>query len=396
MWITDTRINIWKLPVLIAVFFGLCLRLALLIVTPIGSESCAGKLSSYNDENAHAQYVKFIIENHRLPNQVESIQEQNALSRGFYEYYQPPLFYMITAGIGWVLGCTSSNSITMISRGLALLCSLMMLWLLNRITGVLQLDSLQRAAVVIFWALNGVLVRFTITGSNDALFWVLSGGMLLASLEYSQPDTPFRFLVLFSCIAIVALYTKLSALLLLPLPLIALRHQQARRNLRFVVLAYAVVFAGTIPLWLRNINAFGSFMPLEAGFGAAAFRIPDWVDLSFTIRSLIFPWHELWYGVAGLVLMVPLLCIMTWSLISRINLRMCVRAPVMPIAALLVLASFIWLNMRYDQAEARYLFAAWPALAVGVSRPFNRPALLWLLVLAYMLPYLLMVLSFAY
>jgi hypothetical protein len=392
MNIVEAQRSVWLPPAIAAVMIGLCIRVVLLFVTPVESDQCAGHLSSYNDEIAHINYVKYILENHRLPGQIESIQAPSALSRGFYENYQPPLYYTLVAGIGNILGCSSVYGLAILGRTVALLTSLACLWIIHCIADVLHLSAFQRAAVFIFWALNGVLVRFTTTVGNDALFWTLCGGLLLAALKLNHSDRFKRNILLFAALCIMALYTKLSALLLLPLPFIALRHQRSFRVLMSLAAVYVVIFFATLPIWLRNVHTFGSIIPLESGFGAAVLRFPNLFDAAYVVRSLIFPWHELWYGIVGLILMTPILCAMLWSLVSRDNRRLFVRTPVICAAALIVLLAYVWLNLRYDQAEARYLFAAWPVLAVGFSRFPLYPAVLWILIIVYLLPYTLMLL----
>jgi hypothetical protein len=269
----------------------------------------------------------------------------------------------------------------------------MLLWILLRIATELSLEPARVAATVIFWALNGVMVRFGSTAGNDALFWVCAGGMLLAAWRMARPDSGARDFIMFAAFAVAALYTKLSALILLPLPFLALGHHRRGRWFRqcVVMMLLILVAAGTV--WWRNVHSFGSLLPLDAGFGAAHWRVPDLFSVGYAIRSFFFPWHELWRGAVGLTLMAPLMLMAGAAVVSRTQWHALRRAPALPAALILVFIAYLGLNLRYDQAEARYLFAAWPALAVLLSLPPRTQAARWVLVAASLLPYTLMLLT---
>ena len=157
-----------------------------------------------------------------------------------------------------------------------------------------------------------------------------------------------------------------------------------------VMMLLILAAAGTV--WWRNVHSFGSLLPLDAGFGAAHWRVPDLLSVSYAIRSFFFPWHELWRAAVGLTLMAPLMLMACAAVVSRTQWHALWRAPVLIAALILTFIAYLGLNLRYDQAEARYLFAAWPALAVLLSLPLRTQAARWVLVVASLLPYALMLL----
>jgi hypothetical protein len=196
----------------------------------------------------------------------------------------------------------------------------------------------------------------------------------------------------FAAFAIVGLYTKLTTLIFLPLPFLALSHRGPRRWIAQCAAVTLLVLAASIPVWWRNVHSFGSLLPLDAGFGAAQWRLPSLMSAGYALRSFFFPWPELWRGAAGLALMAPLMLVTCGAILSPARWRSLRRAPVLLAALLLAFIAYLGLNLRYDQAEARYLFAAWPALAVLLSVPLRTEIARWLLLLACLLPYALMLL----
>jgi len=123
--------------------------------------------------------------------------------------------------------------------------------------------------------------------------------------------------------------------------------------------------------------------------------VPDLATAVYAFRSFIFPWSEFWNGAVGLLFMLPFAAFALWSLLFRSGWRSLVSQPVLFSALVIVAASFLWLNSRYDQAEGRYLFAAWPALILPLTGKPGGKWNLWLLLLCLLLPYTLMIIPVA-
>jgi len=377
--------------VLTALILGVALRIALAVLTPVGGASEAGRLSSYNDEIAHLNYVRHVLENGRLPERAESIQVAGALERGAFEYYQPPLYYVAVAALCRLARQQDLAAVARTGRLTVVVCSLLMLWMLLRITTEVSLETSRVAAAAVFWALNGVMVRFGSTAGNDALFWICAGGMLLAALRMERADSGVRDHLVFAAFAVAGLYTKLTTLIFLPLPFLAFSHRRPRRWIAQCAALTLFVLAASTPVWWRNVHSFGSLLPLDAGFGDAQWRLPSLTSAGYALRSFFFPWPELWRGAAGLALMAPLMLVTCGVIVSPARWRSLRRTPVLLAALILAFMAYLGLNLRYDQAEARYLLAAWPALAVLLSVPLRTEIARWLLLLACLLPYALMI-----
>lgn len=380
-------------PLWIALIAGLLLRVVFLIWTPFEGESHAGRLSAYNDELAHAKYVYHIVHHRELPSHVESIQESGAIHRGTYEYYQPAMYYVALAGIADAFSCRSLPQIILLGRIGNILLFVGLLWIYIILCRSLRVSNAAIGSGLIFLSLNGVFVRFTSLVTNDVLFWLLIGGVLAVLIRLREyPKSP-RLLVIYSCLAVAALYTKLTALLAIPLLFAVIPRRRVRMVFAWYAGALLLIFLATLPIWFRNLIEFGSWLPLSAGFGDGVWRFPDYSFLRYAGRSLFFPWSEFWQGYLGLpLLLVPAIWFINEILIGR-SWKILISSRILLWCGILTLCAFLWLNLRYDQAEARYVFAAWPAIGLLCTAGIQTTRRQWSLLFMLLLPYLLFFLS---
>jgi hypothetical protein len=366
---------------------GVVLRLLFALSTPIGGTSNAGRLSSYNDEYAHASYVEFVLRHGALPAESEPITNPDAVNRAIYENYQPPLYYLVVAAACSMLNVLDMHSIIIVGRLFSIALFIAMAWLYLCVVAAIALESSAALSGLIFLSLGGVFVRFSSMLNNEALFWVISGFLILMALRIEKRGFQTAACVGFAVAAILGLYTKLSILILLPIPLF-LWNRKDRRDLYRLLGIYAAIVLATLPLWLRNVDNFGGLLPLAAGFGAPVWQIPFLDSWSYVIRSSIFPWSEFWNGMIGAVLMLPF--IVFFFLNSRFALSRLISNTTLTAAIGLSFMGFLWLNLHYSQAEARYLYAAWPAvILLTAGRPLQRLQQ-WLWLAAVLLPYMLL------
>jgi len=376
------------LPACFALIIGFSFRIFFAVSTPIGSESTPGELSSYNDEIAHANYTLYLLDKHTLPSQIEPIDEPGALERGSFENYQPPLYYIIHSVVASLFSDQTFESIVLSGRVLSIFFGVSLLLVFILVARVCQFTPIEIAAGLIFLSLSCVLIRFQAASTNDTLFWLLTGAVYWAVLKLERSELRIQDWLLFTLLASAALYTKLSALLLLPLPLLIIFQKRDFQKLLNWGYSVFLILILTIPIWIRNISEFGGILPLHAGFGRSEWRILAFESILFSYRSLIFPWTEFWQGIIGLMLIsVPLIAVAV--LFYRNKTEQSGRFNIFQFGFLITLVAFIWLNLQYDQAEFRYFFAAWPALAVLVSKSANSVSGLWFLNCAFLIPFLL-------
>ncbi len=347
-----------------AVAVGVALRVYFIFQTPIGGDSARHQLSAYNDEIAHATYVSYIVEHGDLPGQVEHIQESGALQRGHFENYQPPLYYGICALVALATRAVGLEDITQVGRWLSCVAGMIILLLWIEVTATLALPASAASSGVIFLSLSGVMVRFGSMATNESLAWLCVGGIVLSALRIERFGWSSARVVALTIWIVLGLWTKLSILLALPLPLLALNFPQTAQRSKYITGWAILALLLTLPVWFRNVHEFGSLIPLGAGFGNATWRIPDFTTLAFAIRSFVFPWHEFWQGWLGFLFMLPLIMMFGWA-VMRSGVRwIYARSKLLVLLAAIAIAGFVFLNVQHNQPEARYLFIAWPAIAM--------------------------------
>jgi branched-subunit amino acid transport protein AzlD len=378
-----------KFAVLTALLIGLVLRVVFLIETPFNQPEQIGRLSSYNDEAAHVGFTKYILETGSLPRHAAAITKEVHGELPTFENYQSPLYYILHAALCKTFGAKTPQAVAYVGRALSLAIMLLLFLIGMKIVSALgkQISSQSAALFAIFLSLSGVFVKFSTQAGNELLAWLCAGWLTWAFIEHERYASP-RNLAWLSIAFILGLYSKLSILLAFPLIALVLFRCLSNSKSRAIIGAtYLIV--GITPLALYNYFTFGSAIPLAAGFGTAEFRFPDLNSLLYAARSAVFPWSELWQSWKGLLLFTPALILLAgvvWGIMRSLN-RSKWAFPFFTAA----LAGFLWLNFRYNQAEARYLFIAWPAFAVGIENSFVRRATPWLMVALLLIPYTLFV-----
>lgn len=358
-------------------------------MTPFEGRSAAGILSAYNDEHAHIQYVNFLLENKSLPGHVESISADGALERGLFEYYQSPAYYIVSAGTCLALNIRDRGGIARICRLLSLAFSLLLIPMIIALGREFEWNLLQYAAGMVFWALNGVLVRFSVIASNDSMFWLALGGLFLCLFRMSKSNIPNRDFSVCCLLFVAAIYIKLTAVIFLPLLFWVAWRRWSAFAFPISALAYLGIIALTFPIWYRNYAVFQSLLPLSAGFGPPNLHWPGYSEIAFAIRSFYFPWQEFWNGEIGLAILFPLALLNACTLFANLKNVAETSYQVPGIAGGLAIAAFIGLNMYYAQSEARYIFAAWPSLILLLTPRRNTKYVFHLLLVASLLPYTL-------
>lgn len=375
------------MPVLIALICGVALRFFFVFSTPIGGSSVPGKLSSYNDELAHANYVLYLLEHYALPTQIEAIQQDGALQRAVYENYQPPLYYMMTAVLAGVFDSKSLNHIVILGRLLNLLLLVGIVLVYVRLCSYLPIAPLAIGAGLIFISLGGVWVRFGSSLGNDPLFWLFGGIVVLFLLRMNRDKSDRKTIILVVLTIALTLYIKLTGLLLLPLLFAYERKQRLEmREMLIRVFILSAVIVLTLPIWLRNVQYFGGILPLSAGFGVPHWHWPGVDVLTYGVRSFVLPWSEFWKGVVGLLLILPPLVYFIIGIARKSSVEH-IKIPMLLMLLMVVLLGYLWLNCRYDQAEGRYLYAAWPVIALLISSPITNRAKQWIFLVVWSLPY---------
>lgn len=388
-----------------ALVVGAVLRVFLAHAIPTGFEERRRGVSWYNDELAHANYVRHLVETREFPGATGSVRSPGAFARGDFEYYQPPLAYVAMAPLWWVGDRIGSGWLfARLLNGLLGIATIAVAW-----KYVAQAHSPKWAdwtawflATLPSFCYQGTLV------SNDAAFWLLSASFLLVAARMERKASAWLLAPLTACL----LLTKSSALPLLPLPLLAVamssgEDRRARKAIRICLLLAAGCLLA-FPWYLRNLHLYGSWLALESGHGAT---FPVWQTISSAavlkmlalanLASMWFPMDATWaagpvprlfFAVASLAWTAPMAASILTGRIFRSQTASAARGvllsparsvPGVPMRALsagailLSLAAFVPYALRYQQSDARLLFHLFPAYFALWTSKATRCAGLW-------------------
>jgi 4-amino-4-deoxy-L-arabinose transferase-like glycosyltransferase len=176
------------------------------------------------DSFAHYHYISYIAEKGRLPLATEG-----------WQMFQSPLYYLISALQQIILApFFSTEKIQMLLRAIPLVC------------GAVQVELTYRAVRYAFPAKNYLQVMGTLIGGllpmnlylsqvvgNEPLAGVLSSAAIVMTLGLMNSDTSplsMRRVVLLGIVVGLALLTKVTAILLIPVVMLALLHVMVRKE----------------------------------------------------------------------------------------------------------------------------------------------------------------------
>lgn len=354
---------------------ALLLRVVFLIAVPYG-QTVAHRLEGLNDEPAHLNYVRYLAEHRAFPVQAHHSREPGAFARGDFEYYQPPLYYLVCAPIYAAVGGRAG---LYACRLVSFVCGLVSLVALGRILGRLGCSPSCRRLGVVFVALLPTHAYFSSLASNDGLCWLIA--MLLAHqlLVLADQDrgtlgaSRFGFAVRLGLLLAAGMLTKSSIAIFLPVTL--LTYLQVAIRIRRPRLVYAsliplgltVLVAG--PWYWRNLSLYGSLSAFAVGFGPPEAGLLSAAGIAHTIKATIrYFWFPMQH-VPGVVPVVALRSLgaaflMLHAVAALAYLRRPGRADGKALTMLLLLVGALigqlTMGLSWPDAEGRSLM---PALA---------------------------------
>lgn len=353
---------------LLALLCGLLLRTFLACEVPTGFESVHRGLSWYNDEKAHLNYVTHLATKRAFPVQTKSVKDSGAFARGDFEYYQPPLAYLVQAP-AWLAGeAFRPGTGWLAARLLEVFVAFLTLLAARSLAERLAPGTGEAVAWMLAlhpgFAYQGVLV------SNDPLFWLLSVLFLLVVVELPRHGPTW----LLAPLTAALLLTKSSAIVLLPLPFIALTPPLVDdfrpRKLLPATLALALGILAAAPWYFRNLQVYGSIFALEIGHGAPYDLHSTLTNIPVLKMMTLYFLGSLWFPMDQMLSMrlVPRIletfACAAWILpvfVERLRARASAIAPLLWAALVLGLLAFVPYAVRYCQSEARLLFQLLPA-----------------------------------
>jgi 4-amino-4-deoxy-L-arabinose transferase-like glycosyltransferase len=425
---TDSRKDQWARSLLAALAaLHIVLAIAYATVTPYRTP---GYLSMFKtnpwkqvadigapDERAHVNYVLNILHGDGLPVYKIMIPDpahpglsvRNPKLEEMYEDHQAPLFYLLDAGFGKMVGLDAISATdrsqgvrlrylnALFGAGTVLGVYFLALWGLMR-RDVALLASGITALLPMNLALSGAV-------SNDPLlFCICSWALAVCALGINRGWNSKRYLALGALVGL-GLLTKTTALALIPLVILAflLKRPSAKGAVACAVLAVVIV----LPWFVRNQQLYGdpiglrSFQELFAGelstrdfiSGVSGTPANHWFNYVgwFTARSFfgVFGYMDIFLNERGVAYTGPatdfgpaapntiyrLLLALTavaaigfLASLSKPESRADRRTHVLNGAFLaLITALFVRYNISFFQGQARYFYPAIGPIAIGLA-----------------------------
>jgi len=363
--------------ILLAAFL---LRLFLLIVTPFDDKHSNLGISGFNDEMSHIHYVRYLAEHRSLPVQTRSVLDADAFETNEFEYYQPPLYYVLAAPAyaaaerafpGW-----GAYAIRLVSLAFGLLTVVAAGWAGS------AFDKRMGNLCATLFAVFPTAAYYTAIAGNDSLAW-LAGIAWLGALLHAPVESRFPRQVMLGILLGLGMLAKSSLLSLMPLVFLKpglawLRTRDCRRWLPPATVCL-IAFALAVPYYLRNLDLYGSFLALDIGAGAQPnfLESPSWPRIySFLSWTVVTFWDPFnvplgFHDPLFKVLLVSLsgtyavMLVAGWLPFRRFRESDARDNHLLAWAAVgLSCAGYLWYNLRFPQSDARLMFHALGALFI--------------------------------
>jgi hypothetical protein len=368
--VMDKKIVFFKWLVIISV----AIRMSMVFFVPFGQTVKYG-LEGLNDEPAHFNYIKYLGVNKTFPVQTEHVQMKDSFKNNTFEYYQPPLYYMVSASLYGILG---EKGTFYFSRLLSFIAGLITLILFYKIMRLMGTSELAAYGALLFFSLNFTNAYFSSLISNDSFGWLTCSLLIyyMVSLYKTLTENPDRQILnkhirTLGIILAIGMVIKSSIVVFYPVifiyfVMLAVKFKSPKiiNNGIFILLAASVLVS---PWYLRNYILYKSIFALEVGFGPSGNHMPVLSEIYFviirTIQSFWFPMQHLQYSIQTkfFTMMISVICFAHAAVAFYFYKK--IRKPVfLEIVFMLIVAStaaaYISLHIKWCNPEARYLFQA--------------------------------------
>lgn len=353
------------LALALAALFSLALRVWLLAALPLGDGVGAGGLQGFDDEPSHFAYVQHLLETGRLPVETVPISHPDAYLVQEFEHHQPPLYYLLAAGLCRLANAESPADRLTWARALNLLVfafAAAAWWRFFR-----RLGGRRRAGqALLVPLLAGSLVFHFGLCSNDPLSWAL-----LWTAVWLALDRPLDRWLPLTLVLAAAHWTKGSVLAMTPF-LVWVAVEDLRRegvSGRTLARAGAILLGPwllALPWYWRNWALYGELFHLG---GADGLLSQSWIDaLRAMARTPYGFFHGLylqppppglrWINLASYLLAGAATLAWIASLPTRLSREPRTRR--LAVLAASWIAAWFWLALPTGFVEARLAFPALP------------------------------------
>ncbi|MBN1580902.1 MAG: DUF2142 domain-containing protein [Anaerolineae bacterium] len=373
------------------------------------------------DEPAHYNYVRYLVEQRRFPvlqigdydqaylGEITHKKFDPALSIDpiRYEFHQPPLYYLLAAALYAIFG-----GALLPLRLLSVLLGagvLIVAYLIGKTLRPAQ--GWTALGMVAFIAFIPQHIAMAAAVENDTLAELIIALVLLGLIRWlkspAQSAAPARQLVGLGLLIGLGLLTKTTAYVTVPLALlaIALRNWRSRQSFNFQAAIKAAIYlllpalVLALPWFVRNASIYGGLDILGLGRHEQVVvgqpRTADFIAeqgaLNLLGRWLTTMFHSFWAQFGWMAVPIDSRIYTFLALLSGIvALGFCLwwidfgaekrrwqpSAILLTASGLMTLASVLWYNLSFYQAQGRYLFPALIPLGlawvIGLDNLLNR------------------------
>jgi 4-amino-4-deoxy-L-arabinose transferase-like glycosyltransferase len=387
LWLAFWRINTKKttcyrqLCVLI-ITTAICCRIAFCLFTPTFYAP---------DEQSHFNYIKYLYEYHKLPVQTKIIERDK--TKNNWEYYQPPLYYLIAVSV-----YAASGSLSNLISGtfdneyfqvIAIRVFSIVLWIINvafifKILGNLQIkNTFFRTAVLCVVCLLPTYTFLSSVINNDNLLITLGGAILFTLTR----EISYRNSLLTGVLLGLAFLAKTNAVVYLFFAAIVLITHLYRKEFSFALACRHCVLIFFIPTLLfapcgiRNINLYNSVFAVNMS------NIPfDWPSLPTAVKYILETVITTFWATSGihnnikfmpkiseLITYILLACFL-FSLLSRqksnaLQFLQETKLFILASAGTFILNIVLVLQfaLLYRQSQGRFLFPSLIPIAILIA-----------------------------
>jgi hypothetical protein len=361
------------------------LRLLFVLLLP-ESQTVKCHLEGLGDEPAHFNYIKYLAKNHAFPVQTTTYKTPGASIRNDFEYFQPPIYYLIgTMGLklgGGLYFC----------RMLSFVCGILSLWLIALILKRMGAPSTVQAAGIIFCGLFPPHAYFCSVVSNDSMSWLVALALTYALMGQGKkagclaPDFTWRRSLMVGLLLGVGSLVKSSLLLFYPIAagcfFYSWFHRKNGGILFRMALSIGIATLINIPWFLRNLKMYHSFTGLTFLNGPEVpyphLLTPQGFPLFLktSVRYFWFPMQHIpislyhkGLGMIGACILIALIVLAARFIIREHPLSY--GHVLLTGILLVVIAAYVKYNVVWGNREGRFLFPALSSIVFFIVTPLH-------------------------
>jgi hypothetical protein len=331
--------------------------------------------------------VHYLAEHKKFPVQSHHAREKDSFTRNEFEYFQPPVYYLLGAGCELLFGKTNSR---LACRVLSFVFGVLSLLIIKKIFVRLGFPEVLCQGAVLFAAFFPAHAYFCSVVSNDSLTWLVA---LLLTLEIASvkktaiPTTAGSKQIWLTSLRIAVLLgagmlIKSSLFIFYPvMAALFLCRWFISKDIRWLgAMAASLLLSGLLaaPWYLHNLHLYGSFLAFGIGNGPPQFFLFSGQQIiTFVKWTLYFFWFPMQHvpasHAAGAVLWCETLLLFVNAVLCGFYVlarrRMAFWKLLLLLLALVNIAAYINYNLCWSNAEGRFFLPSFVPILLFFCAP---------------------------